>query len=100
MAWETSTRRQRLPRNWKSLRTSVLIRDRRLCQVLSDDTGFICGQPATEVDHITAGDDHSLSNLQAICTWHHRRKSSAEGNAAKVKWESRYRRPESHPGSL
>lgn len=100
MAWDTSTRRQRLPKNWKQLRQQVFTRDRNLCQIRSEETGYICGEPATEVDHIVAGDDHHLNNLQAICTWHHRRKSSAEGNAAKVKYESRYRKPESHPGAL
>lgn len=100
MAWQGSNRRQRLPQNWASLRKQVFIRDGRKCQVLSEDTGFKCGEPANEVDHITPGDDHSLLNLQAICSWHHKRKSSAEGNAAKIKWEPRNRKPESHPGAL
>lgn len=99
MPWENSTRRQRLPRNWPSIRQQVFRRDRDLCQVRLEDTGTICGDPATEVDHIVAGDNHDLSNLQAICTWHHRRKSSAEGAAARPKFESRFRKPEAHPGA-
>lgn len=99
MPWETSTRRQRLPKNWSAIRQRVFRRDRDLCQVTLEDTGTICGEPATEVDHIIPGDNHDLSNLQAICTWHHRRKSSAEGAAARTKFESRYRKPEAHPGA-
>lgn len=100
MAWENSKRKQRLPKNWIQLRTAVFNRDHGLCQVRDTNSGYTCGEIATEVDHIVAGDNHSMSNLQAICAWHHRRKSSAEGNAAKIKYAPRTRRPEKHPGLL
>lgn len=100
MAWEGSTRRARLPKDWQARRRAALARDRHQCQVISEETGFICGEKATEVDHIRPGDNHNMSNLQAICQWHHRRKSSAEGNAAKIKIAPRNRPSEKHPGAL
>lgn len=100
MAWENSNRKQRLPRNWNQIRRKVFDRDYGLCQVESPETGYTCGEIASEVDHIVPGDDHSLANLQAICRWHHAKKSAAEGNAARIKFPPRNRKPESHPGLL
>ena len=74
MNWTTSTRRTRLPAGWARLRRQVLRRDGSICQ--------ICGDRATEVDHIVPGDDHGMWNLQSLCTPCHRTKSSREGNAA------------------
>lgn len=73
--WEGSTRRKRLPKGWKKLRESVLNRDGHIC--------YLCGDTASEVDHIARGDNHSMENLAAICTPCHRRKSSREGSAAR-----------------
>lgn len=100
MAWESSNRSQRLPANWRKIRTHVLYRDDYACQVISPDTGVRCLATANEVDHIIAGDDHSLTNLQAICTWHHKQKTAAEAAAARPKIAPRNRRPEQHPGAL
>jgi 5-methylcytosine-specific restriction endonuclease McrA len=48
--WEGSTRRERLPKRWPSIRRRILARD-WLCA--------ICGtSPSTQVDHIRPGDDH------------------------------------------
>jgi 5-methylcytosine-specific restriction endonuclease McrA len=41
-----------------------------------------CNAESTEVDHVNAGDDHSLLNLQGICQPCHGRKSAQEGQAA------------------
>lgn len=88
--WGTSTRKSRLPANWPQLRRYVLGRDAYVCHV--------CRQPgANQVDHLIAGDNHPETNLAAIHSWCHLRKSSAEGNAAKPK---RLRPPERHPGLL
>ncbi len=96
--WKDSTRRNRLPRDWEARRRRVLLRDGNACQVKSE-TGIYCNAPANEVDHIERGDDHSLTNLRAICTPHHRAKSSAEGVAARAaKRASRARPDEPHPG--
>lgn len=91
MTWQTSTRRQRLPKDWPAIRRRILRRDAYVCHV--------CGQPgADQVDHIIRGDDHSDTNLAAIhdnpC---HRRKSSAEGHAARPR---RRRQADKHPGLL
>ncbi len=79
-AWEGSTRKSRLPKDWNTRRLIVLKRDKGIC--------YLCnGEGADTVDHVIAGDDHSLENLKAVhdkvephC---HRYKSSAEGHAAR-----------------
>lgn len=101
MAWSTSNRRQRLPKDWPVRRASVLQRDGYRCVAVLVD-GERCTESATDVDHIKPGDDHSLTNLQALCRWHHARKSAREGHEARgaVRRPSR-RRPEApHPGEL
>jgi hypothetical protein len=97
MPWTSSTRSQRLPKDWRSICRRILNRDAHRCQTIRVDTGQPCHQPARQVDHITPGDNHHPSNLQAICDWHHAKKSSAEGNQA------RHGKPRSapvHPGLL
>ena len=73
-----SDRRKRLPGNWQRLRTQVLRRDNYTCSVLD------CNQTARDIDHKVRGDDHSLSNLQALCPYHHRIKTSQEAN--EIRW--------------
>ncbi|MEU7217989.1 HNH endonuclease [Nocardia iowensis] len=76
-------------------------RDGQLCQLGLRG----CLHKASEVDHIRPGGDHSLSNLRAVCTPCHGRKSAAEGAAASVARRRelrtrRFRPAERHPGSL
>jgi len=101
MTWSTrpSDRAKRLPLDWESRRRRVLHRDGHRCRATHID-GSRCDMPASDVDHIIAGDDHSEANLQSLCRWHHARKSSAEGQAARGPREKRTRAPETHPGSL
>lgn len=99
MGWETSDRRSRLPANWSTLRVRVLRRDGYRCQA-RDSLGAQCGAPANQADHVRPGDDHSLENLQSLCRWHHARKSSAEGAAARPPRPTQARPPEAHPGML
>ncbi|QKT06065.1 HNH endonuclease [Gordonia sp. X0973] len=73
----TSGRRERLPRNWKRLRLVVLHRDNHTCAE--------CGGVASHVDHIVPNDDHSLSNLRALCASCHNRKTGREGGQAKAR---------------
>lgn len=89
MTWNTSTRRRRLPADWPTIRRRILQRD---------PTCTDChAGPATEVDHVTRGDDHSDGNLTGLCTPCHGKKSSAEGHAARP----RLARPaEAHPGLI
>lgn len=91
MPWESSDRKKRLPRDWHRVRAIVLKRDRNTC--------VKCGKPANQVDHINAGDDHSISNLQALCPDCHKAKSSEEGVKAR---QAKYgkRPPEKHPGYI
>lgn len=101
--WSNSTRRDRLPPDWQKIRRRILKRDGFQCQSVKAD-GSLCLEVANEVDHKEAGDDHSDANLEAICTWHHRKKSSREGAAAANRQRranrSKFRRTEEHPGLL
>lgn len=96
MAWEGSDRSARLPANWPALVRQVKRRAGGRCEALMRN-GKRCHDPGAECDHVIAGDDHSLDNLQWLCAWHHARKSAAEGNAARARLTSR-RAPERHPG--
>ena len=93
--WAGSARRSTLPGDWGERRQRILDRDRGRCQWR--EGGTLCGEHATEVDHVRRGNDHSDANLRALCDWHHGRKSSAEGNAARVRLSNK-RAPERHPG--
>ena len=98
MTWDTSDRAERLPDNWQALRTIVLSRAAGRCEARQRN-GQRCRDRATDVDHIDPGDNHQLDNLQALCAWHHARKSSAEGNAARRRHTNK-RPPEPHPGLI
>lgn len=82
MAWDNRKRKSELPGNWQSLRRMVIARDGGRCVAALTD-GTRCVEAGNQVDHIVRGADHSLSNLQLLCVWHHTRKSSAEGAAAR-----------------
>lgn len=97
MSWEGSGRKGRLPTNWTALRRAVLKRDNYSCQIKEPG----CQGRATDVDHIQAGDDHRLANLQAACRTCHQAKSSREGNQAKARLRAaRFRKKPTHPGRL
>ena len=97
--WADSDRRSRLPADWPVLRMRVLRRDGYRCQA-RDSLGVKCEAPANQADHKEPGDDHSLENLEALCRWHHARKSSREGAAARRPRARMAREPERHPGAL
>lgn len=100
--WQGSTRRDRLPPDWDKIRRKAGNRDGWRCQVFKD--GKRCFAPAVEIDHKEAGDNHELSNLQAICEDCHSSKSGKEGAAAMHKKrrqiDQKFRRTEEHPGLL
>lgn len=101
--WANSDRRHRLPPDWGKRRKRVLKRDRYKCQA-RNSYGAMCGDLATDVDHIVPNDDHDDENLRSLCEWHHRRKSSSEGAAAshesRAAIKQKFRRTETHPGLL
>ncbi|MFE3711485.1 HNH endonuclease [Streptomyces scopuliridis] len=101
MAWDSSTRRASLPPDWPVIRVRILTRDQGKCTWMHE--GKRCGWKATDVDHIVphsqGGTDHD-SNLTSLCSWHHRRKSAAEGHAARRPPVSRQRPRKRHPGEL
>lgn len=101
--WANSDRRSRLPADWPRIRARVLRRDGHRC-THRDENGIQCVRPATDVDHIRRGDDHTEANLRSLCSEHHRVKSSREGGQALAAQRRRnaakFRRTEDHPGLL
>lgn len=96
--WRGSSRRDELPAAWDTkIRPRIFERDGHQCTIVDD--GVRCTYRATDVDHIGDKHDHSDENLRAICTWHHRKRTSEQGNAARRRIPER-RRPERHPGLL
>jgi 5-methylcytosine-specific restriction protein A len=68
--YKVVTRRDRLPADWNTRRIVVLNRDKYICYLCDDDS-----VKATDVDHVVAGDDHSLTNLKAAHRWCHQVKT-------------------------
>lgn len=59
--YKTVSRKDRLPPDWNTRRKIVLTRDNYTC--------YLCGSNspiADTVDHVIAGDDHSLDNLKPV----------------------------------
>lgn len=97
MAWETSDRRARLPADWPKLVVKVKERDGGRC-TWRLPSGARCPRPGTDVDHRNPGDDHSLSNLQLLCKYHHDKKTLREAYQGRKKRKLPRRREERHPG--
>ncbi|QDP44206.1 HNH endonuclease [Streptomyces phage Celia] len=101
--WKGSERREGLPSDWAQIRARILKRDQHRC-THTNDYGARCSEPATDVDHIIPGNDHSPGNLRSLCSWHHDKKSGAEGARAAAanrrRHDKKFRRGEQHPGLL
>lgn len=107
--WANSTRARRLPSNWAKLRQQAKRRAHGKCQWTKTD-GTRCQSWGSECDHITPNDDHTIDNLQWLCTTHHRIKTQAEAQAAQTQARAnrgtappanpRLRPTERHPGLL
>lgn len=99
MPWSTSDRRERLPRNWQSIRAKVKARAHGLCEADRHDPR--CDGIGTDADHIKAGDHHELTNLQWLSEPCHRAKTARE-SAERNRQQARLkRRPtEPHPGLI
>jgi hypothetical protein len=69
------------------------------CEVVEDEVR--CDALMHEVDHIVPwylSHDDRVENAQAICAWHHTRKTQREANnAAQVKRSRGKRATETHP---
>lgn len=96
MAWGSkSGRTAPLPRMWKAIRANVLRRDNWQCQWVREDTGLLCLEKATDVDHIDDPEDHRHSNLRSLCSWHHDKRTASQGGQANA---AKRRVQKTHPG--
>lgn len=89
MSWSGSTRRSRLPADWSARVSAVRARAGGRCEAREHVAA--CDGRGTDCDHIVAGDDHDLSNLQWLSRPCHQAKTARDRQA----WK---RRPEQHPG--
>ena len=101
MGWETSQRRDDLPPNWATLRKQTFTRCNGICEHINEH-GQRCTARATDCDHITRGNNHSLNNLQGLCSEHHKAKTQREAKQAqRARYiEARKRPQEDHPGLI
>lgn len=74
--WYTGDRRYRLPSDWGRRKAAVRARAHGRCQAASHAPG--CNGVGTECDHIVAGDDHDLDNLQWLSHECHKAKTERE----------------------
>lgn len=97
MAWNTSTRSSRLPKDWPSIKRQVKQRARGMCEATTHQPS--CDGIGAECDHILAGDNHGMDNLQWLSTPCHLAKTTAENAARNTATAQLKRRPqEQHPG--
>ena len=97
--WRSSDRRERLPSDWLRIRRAVKARANGRCEAAEHAPG--CDGVGTDCDHIIAGDDHDMGNLQWLSHACHKRKTereNAERNA--VKTNARRHPAERSPGLL
>jgi 5-methylcytosine-specific restriction protein A len=93
MAWSTSDRRSRLPKDWHRRRAIAQREAGGQCQWVAD--GRRCPALGTDCDHIDRFGSDEPSNLQWLCRHHHNVKTGAESVAAR---KPRRRPTERHPG--
>ena len=72
--WGNTTRRR--PKGWANTRARILKRDNHHC--------YVCGQPATEVDHIDNLGSEADNNLAAICNPCHTTKTLREAQESRL----------------
>jgi len=96
MAWSSSTRRSRLPKDWPTRRLKAKARAKGSCQAEPHDPR--CDGIGNECDHIINNDDHSLTNLQWLSTPCHIAKTKREAAEAKASRRLSFKLPrEQHP---
>jgi hypothetical protein len=93
MAWEGSTRRATLPRDWHKITKRILRRD-PVCT--------LCwAAPSTEADHVGDRLDHRDESLRGVCGPCHRRRTLGQAVAVRRRMVTDKKRPqEPHPGSF
>lgn len=80
--WVGSQRKSELPDDWSSkIRPAIIARDSGRCRWI--EGGRRCPERGTDVDHVGDKNDHDLANLRLLCDGHHKRRTSAQGHAAK-----------------
>jgi len=98
MVWPSGPRR---PHSTVWPQTVRLVRRRSGGQCEIVDDGVRCTEAMVEVDHITPwyiSHDDRVENAQAICAWHHTRKTQSEAiEAAQAKRSRGKRVTEIHP---
>lgn len=97
--WYNSNRRSRLPKDWAVRVARVKERALGVCEATLP-SGKRCGRKGTDTDHIVAGDNHALANLQLLCGFHHDLKTQGEARAAKAKFMPKRRPVEGHPSDF
>lgn len=105
MAWSTSDRRARLPKDWPTRVVKTKARAGNRCEGIS-----LQGEPrwhvstctglGAECDHDQRGDDHDLSNLRWLSGPCHTRKTQHEAKAAARLVGRKRPRTEQHPGRM
>lgn len=96
--WAGSSRAERLPPDWPQLRAEVERRAAGRCEALEHAAG--CHGIGAECDHIIAGDNHQLDNLQWLSGPCHAAKTQREARAARARNARRRPRTEPHPGRI
>lgn len=95
--WSTSDRRERLPDNWPQIRARVKARAKGKCEATQHAKK--CNGWGRDADHIVAGDDHSMDNLQWLSYPCHLSKTAREAAARnRERKAARIRPREQHPG--
>lgn len=97
--WYGSDRRDRLPRDWASIRAMVRERAHNHCQARVHSA--LCDGIGDDCDHIMPGDDHSLANLQWLNHNCHKLKTSRESAERNARRARQRKHPvEKNPGSF
>lgn len=99
MAWSREPGAQRdLPPNWWKLVAETKRLAGGRCQWRLP-SGKRCPRDGTDADHIGNNEDHSQGNLRWLCSFHHKKRTSAQALAARVGPPKKVRE-EQHPGRL
>lgn len=89
--------KRQLPKDWPARKLKVFRLKGRVCALAYE----CCTGWATEVDHIGDNDDHSIENLQPVCSDCHDVKTRKQSKlAARAKADLLHPRAEKHPGLL